>query len=219
LDLTVPYTGETTPDTRSLPGLEITKLSVGEMDNNAYLLRCTATGRQLLIDAANEPAKLLALIGDGGLDAVVTTHRHGDHWQGLADVLEATGARAIAGRRDLEEIPGATEPVDDGDTVSFGEVTLEVIGIVGHTPGSITLAYRDPSPGGHAHLWTGDSLFPGGVGGTWGDADAFNSLITDVEQKLFGRFPDDTWFYPGHGKDSTLGNERASVPEWRARGW
>jgi glyoxylase-like metal-dependent hydrolase (beta-lactamase superfamily II) len=172
-----------------------------------------------MIDAANEPSRLLELIGDGGLAAVITTHRHGDHWQGLADVLDATGARSIAGRRDLEEIPGATEPVDDGDQVTFGNVTLDVISVVGHTPGSITLHYRDRYPDGYAHLWTGDSLFPGGVGGTWGDADAFNSLINDVEHKLFDRFGDDTWFYPGHGKDSTLGNERASVPKWRERGW
>jgi glyoxylase-like metal-dependent hydrolase (beta-lactamase superfamily II) len=219
LDLTVTYTGDSTPDTRTLPGLEITKLSVGEMDNNVYLLTCTATGQRLMIDAAAEPAKLLVLIGDGGLSAVVTTHRHGDHWGALADVLDATGARAIAGRPDLPDIPGATEPVDDGGTVAFGDVTLEVISIVGHTPGSITLVYRDPAPGGIAHLWTGDSLFPGGVGGTWGDKDAFESLIGDVEHKLFDRFGDDTWFYPGHGKDSTLGAERAALPEWRERGW
>ena len=74
-------------------------------------------------------------------------------------------------------------------------------------------------PDGHPHLWTGDSLFPGGVGNTFGDADAFATLIDDVEQKLFARLPDETWFYPGHGNDSTLGAERGSLPEWRERGW
>jgi glyoxylase-like metal-dependent hydrolase (beta-lactamase superfamily II) len=79
------------------------------------------------------------------------------------------------------------------------------------------LAYRDPA--GTAHLWTGDSLFPGGVGNTRGDRKNFMSLIDDVEHKLFGRFGDDTWFYPGHGRDSTLGAERPHLAEWRARGW
>src|SRR5215467_11138338 len=211
------YTGDTTPDTRTLPALEITKLSVGPMDNNAYLLRCTATGEQLLIDAANEADKLLALAGDRGLHTVVTTHRHGDHWQALSEVVAATGAASIAHPADAPEIPVVTATVDDGGTVTVGDVTLDVIHVVGHTPGSIALLYRDPS--GHPHLWTGDSLFPGGVGNTQGDAARFTSLIDDVEHKLFDRLPDDTWFYPGHGKDSTLGAERPALLEWRERGW
>jgi glyoxylase-like metal-dependent hydrolase (beta-lactamase superfamily II) len=211
------YTGETTPDTRQLSGLEITKLSVGPMDNNAYLLRSRATGERLLIDAANDADRLMDLLGDDGLGTVVTTHRHGDHWQALQAVIDTTGARSVAHSADAEEIPVVTETVEDGDTITFGDITLEVIHIVGHTPGSIALVYRDPD--GHPHLWTGDSLFPGGVGNTQKDADRFASLIDDVERKLFDRLPDDTWFYPGHGKDSTLGAERASLPEWRERGW
>jgi len=211
------YTGDTTPDTRELPGLVITKLSVGPMDNNAYLLRCPTTGEQLLIDAANEPERLLALAGDGGLATVVTTHRHGDHWQALSDVIAATGAESVAHPDDAPNIPVVTRTVADGDSVRVGDATLDVIHIVGHTPGSIALLYRDPS--GHPHLWTGDSLFPGGVGNTQGDPARFTSLINDVEHKLFDRLPDDTWFYPGHGKDSTLGAERPALPEWRERGW
>ena len=80
-----------------LTDLMISKVAVGPMNNNAYLLRCRATGEQLLIDAANEPDTLLRLIGDDGIASVVTTHRHGDHWQALAEVVEATGARTYAG--------------------------------------------------------------------------------------------------------------------------
>ena len=101
-----------------------------------------------------------------------------------------------------------------------GDCTLEVIAIAGHTPGSIALLYDDSaSEGGHPHLFTGDSLFPGGVGNTFGDESAFQQLIDDVETKLFARLPDDTWFYPGHGNDSTLGVERPHLAEWRERGW
>jgi glyoxylase-like metal-dependent hydrolase (beta-lactamase superfamily II) len=214
------YTGDVTPGgppaVRELSGLTVTKVSVGPMDNNAYLLRCTADGTQVLIDAANEPDRLLELTG-GSLAAVVTTHKHQDHWQGLSAVVSATGARSLAHADDADGIPVVTSTLRDGDTVEVGTCGLEVIHVVGHTPGSIVLAYRDP--GGTAHLFTGDSLFPGGVGNTRQNRRNFESLITDVERKLFDRFPDDTWFYPGHGKDSTLGRERPALPDWRARGW
>jgi glyoxylase-like metal-dependent hydrolase (beta-lactamase superfamily II) len=205
------------PATRELSALTVTKVSVGPMDNNAYLLECRASGELLLVDAAADAPALLALVGDRPLARVVTTHRHPDHWQALADVVAATGARTAAGRDDADGIPVPTdEPLADGDLVSVGEVPLSVIQLVGHTPGSVALLHEDPA--GHPHLFTGDSLFPGGVGRTRSPED-FASLVDDVETKLFGRLPDDTWFYPGHGDDSTLGTERPSLPEWRARGW
>jgi glyoxylase-like metal-dependent hydrolase (beta-lactamase superfamily II) len=213
------YTGDVTPGgpaaVRELDGLTITKASVGPMDNNAYLLR--SGDDLLLIDAANDAGRLLSLLADRPLATIVTTHRHGDHWQALAEVVKATGAASLAHADDAAEIPVVTATLHDGDTVKIGDRTLEVIHIVGHTPGSIVLAYRDPS--GTAHLFTGDSLFPGGVGNTRGNKKNFASLIDDVEHKLFDRFGDDTWFYPGHGKDSTLGAERPHLAEWRARGW
>jgi glyoxylase-like metal-dependent hydrolase (beta-lactamase superfamily II) len=216
------YTGVVTTggpgDVRETSGLTITKVSVGTIDNNAYLLRCRATGEQLLIDAAAEPETLLKLAGDAGLASIVTTHRHWDHWIALAEVTTATGARTYAGRDDVEGIDARIDvPVDDGDTIRVGEVELTARHLVGHSPGSIALVYRDPS--GIPHLFTGDSLFPGGVGNTEKDASRFASLIDDVEQKIFAELPDETWVYPGHGKDTTLGAERPSLPDWRARGW
>ncbi len=215
------YTGAVTPhgpaQTRELPALTITKFSVGPFDNNAYLLRCTATGDALLIDAANDADRVLEVIGDAPLKTVVTTHQHGDHWQALEDIVEATSARTVAHPADAVALPvPTTDPVEDGGTVTVGDVTLDVIHLVGHTPGSVALLYRDPD--GHPHLFTGDSLFPGGPGKTTSPTD-FTSLMDDLEAKVFGWLPDDTWFYPGHGNDSTLGAERPSIPEWRARGW
>lgn len=215
------YTGEVevggSPDLQQAGDLEITKVAVGPMNNNAYLLRCVLTGERLLIDAANDPSTLLGLIGDAGLARVVTTHRHGDHWQALEDIVVATGAETVAGELDAGELPVPVAiRVNDGARVRVGSCELEVIHLVGHTPGSIALAYDDPD--GVVHLFTGDSLFPGGVGRTTSPAD-FRSLIDDVETKVFGRFPDDTWVYPGHGHDTTLGAERPSLGEWRARGW
>jgi glyoxylase-like metal-dependent hydrolase (beta-lactamase superfamily II) len=215
-----PYTGEVYPGgppaVRALPELTITKVSVGPMDNNAYLLHATGTSEQLLIDAANEPERLISLSRPAGLSAVVTTHQHADHWQALAQVVEATGARSLAHVADAGGLPVVSDTVADGDEIRVGACALEVVHLVGHTPGSIALLYRDPT--GIPHLFTGDSLFPGGVGNTQGDPVRFASLIEDVRRKIFDRLPDETWFYPGHGKDSTLGAERPSLPEWRAHG-
>jgi glyoxylase-like metal-dependent hydrolase (beta-lactamase superfamily II) len=216
------YTGHVKPGgaaaSHELSHLIITKLSVGPMDNNAYLLRCRRTDEQVLIDAANDAPALLRLVGDGGLATVLTTHRHPDHWQALAEVVKATGATTVAGADDAEGIPVPTDiEVRDGDSLMVGECPLKVIQLVGHTPGSIALLYDDPT--GAPHVFTGDSLFPGGVGNTRGNADDFATLLGDVERKLFDRLPDETWVYPGHGDDTTLGTERPTLPEWRARGW
>ncbi|MBE3008771.1 MBL fold metallo-hydrolase [Microbispora sp. NEAU-D428] len=218
----MPYTGDVhvggPADVRETTHLTIAKIAVGNIDNNAYLLRCRATGEQLLIDAADEPETLLGLIGEGGLAAVLTTHQHWDHWRALAEVVAATGARTLVGRADAEGIPVPTDvPLDDGDVVRVGEVELVARHLVGHSPGSIALVYRDPL--GHPHVFTGDSLFPGGVGNTQKDPQRFASLIDDVETKIFAELPDDTWVYPGHGRDTTLGAERPHLPEWRNRGW
>lgn len=215
------YTGEVhvggPAQVRELEDLTITKVAVGPMANNAYLLRCRLTGDQVLIDAANEADVLLELIGESGLTHIITTHQHADHWQALAEVAEQTGAVVVAGAEDADGLPiEVSLPVRSNARIRVGASELEVIEVRGHTPGSIVLAYDDPD--GIVHLFTGDSLFPGGVGRTWAPDD-FISLINEVETKLFRRFNDDTWFYPGHGNDSTLGIERPHLPEWRARGW
>ena len=216
------YTGDVQPggpaDVRELPGLTISKLAVSEMANNVYLLRDAATGEGLLIDAAAEPEAVLGLIGDGGIRTVVTTHGHWDHHRALPQVIEATGAETVAHPADAADLPvPVARPVEHGDTVRVGEQTLEVIHLRGHTPGSIALVWRGPEDAG-THVFTGDSLFPGGPGRTTNPTD-----FTSADERPGGAnlrpLDDDTWFYPGHGKDSTLGAERPQIPEWRARGW
>ena len=217
------YTGDVEvggpPAVRQLPGLTISKLAVSEMANNAYLLRCTATGEALLIDAAAEPDAIFRLVGDAPLRTVVTTHGHWDHHRALTDVVVTTGAQTVAHPADAADLPVSVDrKVEHGDTVTVGEQTLEVVHLRGHTPGSIALVWRGPEGAG-VHVFTGDSLFPGGVGNTQQDAARFASLIDDVEERLFAALPDETWVYPGHGKDTTLGAERPHLAEWRARGW
>jgi glyoxylase-like metal-dependent hydrolase (beta-lactamase superfamily II) len=219
------YTGNVSvggpADTRELPGLTITKVSVGPMDNNAYFLRCTQTGELALIDAANDAQTLIGLLAGTPLATIITTHQHWDHHAALAEVQQATGAATVAHPDDVPGIPvPVSHQVRNGDTISVGNARLSVIHLRGHTPGSIAICYDGNGElADSPHLFTGDSLFPGGPGNTEHDAARFDSLLTDLEDRVFGPLPDDTWVYPGHGKDTTLGAERPHVPEWRARGW
>ncbi|WP_087508234.1 MBL fold metallo-hydrolase [Cellulomonas iranensis] len=222
-------------DVRVLDGAEIRKVAVGPMDNAAYLLTCRRTGAQLLVDAPADPDRLLALVREGSpsarLDVVVVTHRHHDHVGALTSVVAVTGAHVAAGVDDADAIAAATDhPVTTrlrhGDTVAVGDLVVEVVALRGHTPGSVALALTEPAdaaaPGavpGRVHLFTGDSLFPGGVGATGGDPVRFAALLGDVTARVFDRFRDDTWVYPGHGDDTTLGAERPQLAAWAARGW
>jgi glyoxylase-like metal-dependent hydrolase (beta-lactamase superfamily II) len=221
----VEYTGHIDkgggPVTRTLEHLTITKLSVGPMDNNAYLLVCRHTGDGLLIDAANDSERIADLLDYGParprLRTIVTTHRHADHWQALGAIAGQTGANLIAHQEDAGALPVPTDIYpEQGTPYAVGEAPIEFIHLRGHTPGSLAVLYRDPT--GQPHLFTGDSLFPGGPGKT-GSPEAFNSLMDDLEARVFGVLPDDTWVYPGHGDDTTLGRERPSLAEWRERGW
>ena len=218
----MPYTGDVAvggpADVRETPALRITKVMTPPFENNCYLLRCTATGSTVLVDAAGDAPLLLSLVGDGQLVGIVETHGHWDHVQALAEVKEGSGAPVLAHPADAESLPvRADQLLQDGDTISVGECTLSVIHLEGHTPGSIALLYEgDPE---RPHLWSGDSLFPGGPGNTEKDPYRFGRLMNDLERKVFGPLPDQTWVYPGHGKDTTVGAERPSVPEWRERGW
>ena len=197
--------------------MTLTKIAVGEMHNNAYLL-VNESGQGLLIDAAAEPRRLLEMIGDTPVVKIVTTHQHPDHWQALAELKAATGAVTVAHPADAPGIPVPTdELVEDGDTIEFGDTRLHVTHLVGHTPGSIALTLNAAGP--HPHLFTGDCLFPGGVGNTQKDPARFESLYSGVVAKIFDRLPDATWVYPGHGGDTTLGAERPHLEEWRERGW
>ncbi len=204
---------------RELERLTIRKASVSEMDNNVYLLTCVDSGEQLLVDAADDAPRIRRLVdeGTGSLSTVVTTHKHWDHHRALADVVRQGRVRTMAGADDAPELPVPVDTVlEHGDTVTFGHVALDVVALRGHTPGSVALAYSDPS--GSVHLFTGDSLFPGGAGRTTSPED-FRSLMDDLGSRVFDVYGDDAWVYPGHGDDTTLGAERPHLAEWRERGW
>lgn len=195
--------------------LTVSKLSVGSMDNNVYLLH---DGDNLvLIDAAADAERLLEVTQGYGPDVVITTHRHHDHIGALAELATKRRPRLFAGAPDVDAIgeetgAGPITGVWDGDHITCGPIMLRVIGLVGHTPGAIALAYKNDI------LFTGDSLFPGGPGRTTTPED-FTSLMDDLESKLFARYGDDTVVHPGHGDSTTIGQERRQLGQWRERGW
>jgi glyoxylase-like metal-dependent hydrolase (beta-lactamase superfamily II) len=218
------YTGHVEPGTaakRTLPGVSIVKASVGPMDNNAYLVTCSATGETLLIDAANEPDVLIDLVRSQApkVSLIVTSHQHFDHWQALEALAQATGAPTAAHEIDADPLPVKPDRLlAGGDTVQIGELTFDVIHLRGHTPGSVALALDGAATGGVTQLFTGDCLFPGGVGKTWQPGD-FTQLLEDVTTRVFDVYGDSTVVYPGHGDDTTLGAERPNLADWRERGW
>ena len=219
------YTGHVTPggptDVRRLDRATIRKMSVSEMHNNVYLVTCSATGETLLIDAANDPELLVDLVREYApkLGLIVTSHQHFDHWQALEAVAAATGAPTAVHQLDAEPLPVKPDRfLANGDTISVGDLTFDVIHLRGHTPGSVALALRPTAERTATQLFTGDCLFPGGLGRTTKPAE-FESLFKDVKSRIFDRFGDATDVYPGHGDDTNLGVERPRLDEWRARGW
>ncbi|GAA1124912.1 MBL fold metallo-hydrolase [Citricoccus alkalitolerans] len=210
----------------NLSELTIRSVSVSEMSNNVYVLTSKASGAQVLIDAADDAPAILSLLTDAQEDTgatahvsgIITTHSHWDHVRALGEVKKVTKAPTAAGEDDIEAISVPTDiALGHGEAHSFEDIELEVIHLRGHTPGSIAMLYRDPE--GTAHLFTGDSLFPGGVGNTEDDPDRFLSLLTDVTERIFDRLPDTTIVHPGHGTGTTLGAERPHLAQWKARGW
>lgn len=204
-------------------------VELNDFENNTYLIVHRASGAALLVDAAANPRGIVRLIDRAAqiaaaagepaprLTGVLTTHEHADHWQALAEIVERYAIPTYAGAEDAAGIPVPTDrPLHDGDTIPLGDATLECIGLRGHTDGSIALVVR--SPGEPVRLLTGDSLFPGGIGNTFDSAERYERLLSDVVERIFRRFPDDTVFYPGHGLPSTLGRERGFLNRWRLIG-
>lgn len=196
--------------------LHLHQISVSEMDNNCFLL--TAGDQGLLVDAADNAPAILDMAREAGVDitAVLTTHRHWDHVRALGEVLEATNAKHYASFIDSPAIP---EDVDvelrEGDSIDFAGMKLPIIILRGHTPGGVALV---ATVDGVTNLFVGDSVFPGGLGRTTSEGD-FVRLYKDVTKRVFEEFPDNAIIRPGHGRPTTLGEERPKLGDWWERRW
>jgi glyoxylase-like metal-dependent hydrolase (beta-lactamase superfamily II) len=194
-------------------GFEIHKVVVGPMDNNVYVLRCTETGDAVLIDAANEHELLLDLCSELGVRRVIETHGHWDHIQAVPAVRDA-GYRVGITQADAAMLPSYDDVLEDESVIEVGRLRLHSILTPGHTPGSICFQLE-----GAPVLFSGDTLFPGGVGNATFEGGDFGTLITSVEDRLFAPLSGDTIVLPGHGDQTTIGTERPHLQEWIDRGW
>ena len=197
--------------------LLLRKRSVSDMDNAIYVLACAATRQSLIVDAADDAPAIRALFHGTFPLAVVQTHGHWDHVRAWEELVTDPGLEVWGHEGDLPLYPRAPDRLlTDGQRLAVGELTIEVLHVPGHTPGSLVLLIEGTS---RPWLITGDSLFPGGPGNTFGDSGAHRLLMDGLEERVFSRLPDDTVVLPGHGDATTLGTERPHLEEWRARGW
>ena len=194
--------------------LEVHKVVVGPYDNNVFVLRCRETGESVLIDAANEHEKLLELCTRLNVRRVLETHGHFDHIAAVPAMREAGYEVAIssADAPMLKKV-GYDVFIDDAEVIEVGNLRLHAIHNPGHTPGSISFLIE-----GAPVLFSGDTLFPGGVGNTKAALGDFDAIIRSVDNKLF-TLPAETVVMPGHGVDTTIGAERPHLGEWVDRGW
>jgi glyoxylase-like metal-dependent hydrolase (beta-lactamase superfamily II) len=188
--------------------------SVGEMENNVYLVVCPITRDALLIDASDEADRLLEEAGRRRVHMrmILLTHGHPDHWGALGPLRDTWGVPVGVHLDDADMVPLTPNfALTDGQLIEVGTVALRVLHTPGHTPGSICLL-------GDGVLFSGDTLFPGGPGATKPPLGDFPAIMRSLREKLF-TLPDSTAVLPGHGKPTTIGQERPSLDEWEARGW
>ena len=192
---------------------EIHRLVVGPLDNNVFVLRCKQTGAAVLLDAANEHEKLLDLCRRLGVRSVLETHGHWDHIQAVPQVRDA-GYEVGVTAADAAMLPSYDFLLEDGSVLEVGRLRLRAIATPGHTPGSMCFRLE-----GSPVLFSGDTLFPGGPGATGYPGGDFPTIIRSIEDRLFATLPPETLVLPGHGADTTIGEERPHLQEWIDRGW
>lgn len=200
--------------------VNVTKLIVGPYDNGAYVVSCPRTTRAVVIDAAAEPDRILEACQGLQVDSILTTHGHLDHISALDPVKDALGVPFLMHAADTEIAQRSPDSaLQPGQEFVFGDVALHTLHTPGHTPGSVCFVVEPSQPGQVHIIFSGDTLFPGGPGATRWDYSSFGQIMDSLEQQVFPRLPDDAVVHPGHGPDTTIGEERPHLGEWRARGW
>ncbi|MGH9012934.1 MAG: MBL fold metallo-hydrolase [Acidimicrobiia bacterium] len=190
----------------------IDKLVVGPFENNVFVLRCKGTGEAVLLDAANEHDLLVEVSKSTGVRRVLTTHGHWDHIQAVEAMRDAGIDVGIAAD-DASMLPAYDFTIPDDETIAVGDLRLHTIHTPGHTAGSTCFRLE-----GHPVVFSGDTLFPGGPGNTSVPGGDFEKIIESIDRRLLP-LPGDLLVLPGHGLDTTIGDERPHLQEWIDRGW
>jgi len=205
--------------------LDVHRLTVGEIQENCYLVRLPEADSAVMIDPGEDPERLLGALEELGvtLEAILLTHTHFDHIGAVAPVARATGAPVWCPEIEVPVLADimryvpwegfgpyesyqADHTVAGGETLELAGITFEVLFTPGHSPGHVTYAVAE-----HDALFSGDVLFDSSVGrvdlpgGDWATLERSLALLLET-------CPDDTTVYPGHMGVTTLGRERASNP-------
>jgi glyoxylase-like metal-dependent hydrolase (beta-lactamase superfamily II) len=192
--------------------IQLLKLEVGSMENNCYVLIDPPTREALIVDAAWEPERILEAVEGLKVQRILTTHGHFDHQDALEPVRTSLGIPGGIGEADAELLKVTPDfLIKDGDRFRFGGQEVVSLHTPGHTPGATCFLIGK-------HLFTGDTLFPGGPGNTKKDPVRFAQIIESIRSRLF-TLPNETVVYPGHGLDTTIGTEKPHLQEWIDRGW
>ncbi len=181
--------------------IRIVKINMGPYDNNGYIVICPETNEGVIIDTPAEPEKLLNALGDVQIKAILITHKHQDHLLGFAEITSAVPAPVAVGANDVDGLPRTPErALKDGDVIPFGHQEIHALDTPGHTEGAACYLIGK-------HLFSGDTLFPGGPGKSR-SPEALRQLLDSIHHKLLS-LPDDVAVYAGHGDaDTTIGEAR-----------
>jgi len=189
--------------------IQIERLELCPFGTNAYIVICRKMRDSVLIDAPAEANIIMDRLKGTNPKYILLTHSHMDHIGALAELQAGLKVPLAAHALDARNLPSPPEMLlNDGDTVSFGNLKFEVLHTPGHTPGSLCFKVG-------CYLISGDTIFPAGPGKTRSPAD-FKQIVKSITERIFV-LPDDTQIYPGHGDSTVLRKEKNEFAVFSSR--